>query len=62
MDEIRRRTIDNAKTEAAGLARRLKQFIDEYSGPGAQVLTINETAWLAKGQQTLVEFENREVL
>ena len=59
--DIRRRTIDAAKTEATALARRLQRFIEEYGGEGEQLLTIHETAWLAAGQNALVGFENREV-
>jgi hypothetical protein len=61
MDDVRRRTVDNAKTEAAGLRIRIEQFLKEYGGKGAQLLTIMEEIDLEVAAETLLAFGQREV-
>jgi hypothetical protein len=61
MDDVRRRTVDNAKTEAAGLRMRIESFLRENGGKGSQVLTITEEADLEVAAETLLAFGQREV-
>jgi hypothetical protein len=61
MDDVRRRTVDNAKTEAAGLRIRIEQFLKEYGGKGAQLLTIMEEIDLEVTSEDLLAFTAREV-
>ena len=62
MDDIRRRTIENAKTEAAGLRRRLAPFLTEYGATGAKILTWREDQDISEAETKLAEFEQRVIL
>lgn len=62
MDEVRRRTIDNAKTEARGIRNRIAQFLTEYGATGEKILTWGEDQAISEAETKLAQFERRVIL